>query len=75
MPKVSASFFFNAPYGACPLCTGIGTRLEVDPSLVVPDEELILAEGAIASWAGHQKYFTRQLAALGEELVTPISPT
>src|SRR5699024_3347582 len=39
------TFSFNAPYGACPECTGIGTRLEVDPDLVVPDEELSLAEG------------------------------
>ncbi|MDO5064300.1 MAG: excinuclease ABC subunit UvrA [Actinomyces bowdenii] len=62
------TFSFNAPYGACPVCTGIGTRLEVDPELVVPDEELTLAQGAIAPWSGHQKYFTRQLAALGEEL-------
>ncbi len=62
------TFSFNAPYGACPACTGIGTRLEVDPELVVPDEELTLAEGAVAPWAGHQKYFTRQLQALGEEL-------
>ena len=62
------TFSFNAPYGACPVCTGIGSRLEVDPELVVPDEELTLAEGAIAPWAGHQKYFTRQLKALGEEL-------
>ena len=62
------TFSFNAPYGACPRCTGIGSRLEVDPELVVPDEELTLAEGAIAPWAGHQKYFTRQLRALGEEL-------
>ncbi|MDO4243727.1 MAG: excinuclease ABC subunit UvrA [Actinomyces sp.] len=62
------TFSFNAPYGACPACTGLGTRLEVDPELVVPDEELTLAEGAIAPWAGHQAYFTRQLAALGEEL-------
>ncbi|WP_415504164.1 excinuclease ABC subunit UvrA, partial [Actinomyces slackii] len=62
------TFSFNAPYGACPECTGIGTRLEVDPDLVVPDEELTLAQGAIAPWTGHQKYFTRQLAALGEEL-------
>ena len=62
------TFSFNAPYGACPVCTGIGTRLEVDPELVVPDEELTLAQGAIAPWTGHQKYFTRQLAALGEEL-------
>ena len=62
------TFSFNAPYGACPVCTGIGSRLEVDPELVVPDKELTLAEGAIAPWAGHQKYFTRQLRALGEEL-------
>ena len=62
------TFSFNAPYGACPQCTGIGSRLEVDPELVVPDEELTLAEGAIAPWASHQKYFTRQLRALGEEL-------
>ena len=62
------TFSFNAPYGACPACTGIGSRLEVDPELVVPDEELTLAEGAIAPWTGHQKYFTRQLKALGEEL-------
>ncbi|WP_092536246.1 excinuclease ABC subunit UvrA [Actinomyces ruminicola] len=62
------TFSFNAPYGACPACTGIGSRLEVDPELVVPDEELTLAEGAVAPWASHQKYFTRQLQALGEEL-------
>ena len=42
------SFSFNSPYGACPDCTGIGTRMEVDPELLVPDDELTLAEGAIA---------------------------
>ena len=62
------TFSFNAPYGACPACTGIGTRLEVDPELIVPDEELTLAEGAVAPWSSHQKYFTRQLEALGKEL-------
>lgn len=62
------TFSFNAPYGACPACTGIGTRLEVDPELVVPDEERTLAEGAVAPWSSHQKYFTRQLEALGKEL-------
>jgi len=40
----------------------------VDPELVVPDEELTLAEGAVAPWSSHQKYFTRQLEALGKEL-------
>ena len=67
------TFSFNAPYGACPVCTGIGSRLEVDPELVVPDEELTLAEGAIAPWTSHQKYFTRQLKALGEELSFDVS--
>src|SRR5690606_4304453 len=46
------SFSFNSPYGACPECTGLGSRLEVDPDLVVPDPERTLAEGAIAPWSG-----------------------
>ena len=65
------TFSFNAPYGACPECTGIGTRLEVDPDLVIPDDELTIAEGAIAPWAQGQasnQYFDRILVALGEEL-------
>ncbi|MDQ3760809.1 MAG: excinuclease ABC subunit UvrA [Actinomycetota bacterium] len=62
------SFSFNSPYGACPECTGIGIRKEVDPELVVPDEELSLAEGAIAPWATGQtwEYFQRLLEALAE---------
>ncbi|WP_093576426.1 excinuclease ABC subunit UvrA [Amycolatopsis rubida] len=62
------SFSFNSPYGACPECTGIGIRKEVDPELVVPDDELSLAEGAIAPWAGGQSadYFLRLLESLSE---------
>ncbi len=62
------SFSFNSPYGACPACTGLGTRKEVDPELVVPDDELSLGEGAIAPWASGQsaEYFTRLLTALSE---------
>src|SRR5690554_5702254 len=45
------SFSFNSPYGACPECTGLGTRLEVDAELVVPDPTKTLAEGAIAPWS------------------------
>ncbi|MGH3976295.1 MAG: excinuclease ABC subunit UvrA, partial [Pseudonocardiaceae bacterium] len=62
------SFSFNSPYGACPECTGIGVRKEVDPELVVPDEELSLSEGAIAPWATGQTsdYFQRLLEALAE---------
>jgi excinuclease ABC subunit A len=63
------SFSFNNPFGACPECTGIGTRLEVDPELLVPDEDLTLAEGAIAPWAqGSADYFVRLMRALGEDL-------
>jgi len=63
------TFSFNAPYGACPECSGIGSRLEVDPELVVPDEELSLAEGAIQPWArASSEYFLRLLTALGEDL-------
>ncbi len=62
------SFSFNAPYGACPECSGIGVRKEVDPELVVPDDELSLGEGAIAPWAGGQSadYFIRLLESLAE---------
>jgi excinuclease ABC subunit A len=63
------TFSFNAPYGACPECTGIGSRLEVDPELVVPNEELSLDEGAIAPWAQiSSEYFARVLSALAEEM-------
>jgi excinuclease ABC subunit A len=65
------SFSFNSPFGACPECTGIGTELEVDPELVVPDEDLSLAQGAVAPWAvasGASEYFQRVLGALSEEM-------
>ncbi|QAY70902.1 excinuclease ABC subunit UvrA [Xylanimonas protaetiae] len=63
------TFSFNAPYGACPECTGIGFRLEVDPDLVVPDVDKTLREGAIAPWSQtSSEYFDRVLTALAEEL-------
>ena len=46
------SFSFNSPYGACPDCHGLGTRMEVDPELVVSDPSLSLADGAVTPWAG-----------------------
>ncbi|HET9090048.1 MAG TPA: excinuclease ABC subunit UvrA [Acidimicrobiales bacterium] len=69
-------FSFNSPYGACPVCTGLGTRFEVDPELVVPDESLSLAEGALAPWAGARfKYFERLVEGIanlgGFSLDTP----
>lgn len=64
------SFSFNSPYGACTSCSGLGVRMEVDPELVVPDDELSLADGAIAPWAGGQtaEYFTRLLTSLAESV-------
>jgi excinuclease ABC subunit A len=63
------TFSFNAPYGACPECTGIGFRLEVDPDLVVPDVDKTLAEGAVAPWSQtSSEYFERVLTALADEL-------
>ncbi|OLT37267.1 excinuclease ABC subunit A [Actinomadura sp. CNU-125] len=64
------SFSFNSPYGACPDCTGLGTRMEVDPELVIPDGELTLGEGAVQPWSGGHvsDYFLRLLSALGDAM-------
>ena len=61
------SFSFNSPSGACPACTGLGTKLEVDPELIVPDESRSLEEGAIAPWRSGptSDYFVRLAEALG----------
>jgi excinuclease ABC subunit A len=63
------NFSFNAPYGACPECTGLGTKKEVDPELIIPDPERSLREGAIQPWSsGHTlDYFLRLLEALGKD--------
>jgi excinuclease ABC subunit A len=64
------SFSFNSPFGACPACHGLGTRMEVDPDLVVPDTQATLGEGAIQPWsqAHVADYFLRLMGALGEEV-------
>ena len=62
------TFSFNAPYGACPDCSGLGSHLEVDPELVVPNPELSIAEGAIRPWSTKNKYLMHMVAGLGEEL-------
>jgi excinuclease ABC subunit A len=64
------SFSFNSPFGACPECSGIGTKLEVDEDLIIPDDSISINEGAIAPWAGGQssEYFLRLLEALATEL-------
>ena len=62
------SFSFNSPFGACPECTGLGTRKEVDPELVVPDGAASLGGGAIHPWSAGttSEYFTRLLQGLAE---------
>ena len=64
------TFSFNAPYGACPECSGIGTRLEVDPELVVPDPDMTLADGAIAPWTGQgtSEYHQRLMGGLAKQI-------
>jgi len=70
------NFSFNNPYGACSVCDGLGTRLEIDPSLVVPDPSLSISEGAIAPWGtSSSAWFYGQMRALarhyGFDLKTP----
>jgi excinuclease ABC subunit A len=74
MPDLEPRLFsFNSPYGACPKCTGLGEKLEVDPELVIPNRNLTVAEGAIRPWMrashkiGRQGYFYWQLQELARK--------
>jgi excinuclease ABC subunit A len=61
------NFSFNSPYGACEECDGLGTRFQVDPELVISDDDLSIDEGAIKPWSGFRgEYFKRVLVAVGE---------
>lgn len=62
-------FSFNSPHGACPDCTGLGTKQEIDPDLVMPNKKLSLAEGAIKPWSksGRSRWYDRILEALRRE--------
>ncbi|MGO9957337.1 MAG: excinuclease ABC subunit UvrA, partial [Solirubrobacteraceae bacterium] len=69
-------FSFNAPHGACPRCTGLGSQMEIDPELVVPDPSLSIGEGAIAPWAvSASDYYDQLTQAIAErydvDLETP----
>jgi len=73
LPQIEPRLFsFNSPFGACPACMGLGSKLEIDPKLVIPNPELSIAEGAIFPWAhashkvGRQSYFWWQLTELAE---------
>ena len=64
-------FSFNAPFGACPACDGLGMKLAVDPDLVIPDQDKTLAEGAIAPWA-KSKYYMGMLEQTCQALKIPM---
>ena len=62
------NFSFNSPYGACERCDGLGTRFEVDPELIVGDDDLSIRDGALTPWSGYRgDYFNRVLDAVGDE--------
>ncbi len=62
------TFSFNSPHGACPVCTGLGTRQEVDPDLVIPNGNLTIAEGAIRPYnrVNSDAWWLKKLTAVGE---------
>ncbi len=62
------TFSFNSPHGACPVCTGLGSRLEVDPELVIPNGRLTIAEGAIRPFnrINTDAWYTKKIQAVGE---------
>ena len=60
-------FSFNSPHGACERCTGLGSQMEIDPELVVPDPSLSIAEGALAPWANSaSNYYEQMTEAIAE---------
>ena len=70
LPALEPGFFsFNSPHGACPRCTGLGITLDVDPDLVMPNDRLTLAEGAIQPWTritGNQQYYQKLLQSVAD---------
>ncbi|HLW37877.1 MAG TPA: hypothetical protein VKR99_05560, partial [Candidatus Eremiobacteraceae bacterium] len=74
-------FSFNSPYGACPECTGLGVRIEIDPRKVIPDRNKSMREGAIVPWtknlsAGMNTFYVQQVETIlkseGYSLDTPV---
>src|SRR5881398_3390127 len=68
MPELEPRMFsFNSPHGACPRCTGLGSQMEIDPDLVVPDPSLSLNEGAILPWStSSADYYEQMTQAIAE---------
>jgi excinuclease ABC subunit A len=77
LPELEPRIFsFNTPHGACPRCTGLGSQLEIDPDLLVPDPSLSLEEGALVPWSlGGQGFYESVIKALADryeiDLTTP----
>lgn len=68
MPELEPRMFsFNSPHGACPRCTGLGSQMEIDPDLVVPDPSLSLNEGAILPWStSSSEYYEQMTQAIAD---------
>ncbi|MBP2290777.1 excinuclease ABC subunit UvrA [Azospirillum rugosum] len=68
IPEIEPRLFsFNNPFGACPACDGLGSKIYFDPMLVVPDERLSLKKGAIAPWAGSSsQYYVQTLESIAK---------
>jgi excinuclease ABC subunit A len=67
-------FSFNSPHGACERCTGLGSQMEIDPDLVVPNPSLSIAEGALAPWAGSSSnYYEQVTEAIAERYRVDVS--
>ncbi|MBU0707982.1 excinuclease ABC subunit UvrA [Patescibacteria group bacterium] len=71
LPEIEPrNFSFNNPHGACPACSGLGTKLEVDPQLIIPNKKLTLAQGAIRPWSrtsANQTWYFRILESVAKE--------
>ena len=78
MPELEPRMFsFNSPHGACPRCTGLGSQMEIDPELIVPDPSLSLGEGAILPWStSASNYYEQMTQAIAEkweiDMETPV---
>jgi excinuclease ABC subunit A len=77
LPELAPRIFsFNSPHGACPRCTGLGTQLEIDPDLVVPDPSLSISQGALVPWTViNSNFYTQVIQAIADryevDLETP----
>jgi excinuclease ABC subunit A len=79
LPEIEPrTFSFNSPHGACPTCSGLGVRMEIDPDLVIPNRDLSLTEGAVRPWNRRWRnsdgdgYYTQLLRAVSEHYHIPM---